>query len=787
MIKKTWSRQAEGHVLKLASCLMALALAGCQGNTRVSDFSAAVATTGACEGEMFGDDEPHDCGDAGDGASCQELRDKKSCLQTACNDSCGQPCVAVETPDDWTCTDELGDSVCVSKGYWYCPCDAEDEPSDPPFTWSCEEPCGDGVCGDGEDIENCPADCDPDDDPACPGMEDSDLPDVDGDGEPDDSDGDGVPDGCDECEGVDDSDLGSAPDSDGDGTPDSCDKCEGMDDAELPDSDGDGEPDDSDEDGTPDACDKCEGEDDSTVDTTDTDGDGTYDSCDKCEGEDDSTVDPTDSDEDGTYDSCDQCPGVDDADMSSAPDSDNDGEPDACDCDDGVCSVDEAENNTCPGECECGNNSCDPGEDASSCPGDCAPCSAPDGEPTAPACSERCSTENYRWSFWVTQYNVGNTWGNGEHQGIRVLGHKYKHDSRFWPDGRPKSQAKGNQTAALKTRPWRHDQSGLLWKQGMSVSTQRQFEMRTTNPGGESSAWVPVSQQASWEASNKLCGYEQVLRKDIYNHGRSLAETVPTDYYYASKNLIPIRQLTAGTATETWTSASSPHHEDVQECMEVLDDGFCDSVCGNCSYVLPDAAHEDGWDSLSPLLAVSRKVWASVTEGVKPVMYVNGGKAVVIGGNTIPASTEREDWGISYWDTLWPDPFVHCSAGDEQEIKSTVLPLALNWGDQFRVVTGRYGHNSNSDAEAEYLHFRNCMSAPKKFLNPTTSNACGACGVARATAHQTPCVDFTNRAASSWGRTKGIHNVDDKLGVYPGGGSSRFPQCGWGGFRVAGM
>ena len=138
-----------------------------------------------------------------------------------------------------------------------------------------------------------------------------------------DRDGDGIPDGCDNCQGI--ANTNQA-DGDVDGTGDACDNCPAKANADQKDTDGDG---------VGDACDNCPGS--PNADQKDSDGDGVGDACDPDQDGDGipnaidncakiANPDQKDSDGDGVGDACDLCPGGDDK-----VDADKDGIADACD------------------------------------------------------------------------------------------------------------------------------------------------------------------------------------------------------------------------------------------------------------------------------------------------------------------------------------------------------------------------------------------------------------------------------------------------------------------------
>lgn len=466
----------------------------------------------------------------------------------------------------------------------------------------------------------------------------------------------------------------------------------------------------------------------------------------------------------------------------------------------------------------CGNGRCEMGEDACNCAVDCA-------NPMQPVCDQRgasavtpqnpagyclgmcngtCQSRWWRWSFWVTQYDV-QAWNFdiGEHQGISIFGDEYRYDDRFaW-------NAPG---AAMP--PWRHPNQ-RLWQIGDAVTVPRQLEMRTTNPSGESPAMV---QQHSVPAStNAFCGHARTYDTSLYNHGRTMARAVPSDGEFRNRNLLPLRHLDDSHQCQrrdgTWCfNANVYPPATLDRCFRSISDGLCDSGCGNCSYVAVDAADTAGGLAYYEQITEARPLAPVAARGEL------GRRVVYVGGNGAAATVARTV--INYWRRLagigWvitstggvDAPFTHCvDRADEAR-----FPGALNQNPQQFVLvggtlTGIWGHNSNTDAEAERTMFRQCDTAPAALLAPggLAARVCGVCGRDEVLAAPTqyPCRRKTNTARRFWAPTSGIHNVDDwGVGLWPGftGNPQQannpawraapprpIPQCNWGGFPVWGM
>ncbi len=476
--------------------------------------------------------------------------------------------------------------------------------------------------------------------------------------------------------------------------------------------------------------------------------------------------------------------------------------------------------------------------------GDAPPCDCEaideQGEPLLGPCHPACIDTYRRWSLWTTNYNVSGTLGYGEHQGNAIIGYAYDHDTRFGPqDG----------IAA----PWRTP-AGELWSMQSGASDAEQFRMRTQNPGAEvyvdpvvmpgdeDDLWptetlptVPISQADAVVEGAALCEPPQVLM-DVrhYNHGRTLAQTVPNhgwDSFFTRRSLIPIALLEVIELTShrdgRWVSPTiitpGPQTADhIDDCMEIIDDGFCDSQCGNCSYVMPTGysgfpfgAQQPG-NQISGIPAgsaapyqtgdggqVATRVNWSVPEDGHLVSYVGGSVWGMVdevaefadfGGwpdpDGVPASPAGMAWvsmagadqvGADGVPDQWSDPFTHCL--DPSDSAGSQRPAG--WP---RFITGRWGHNSNSDAEAAYRQFMGCRDDPQVAVLPawTGSFACDACGAARVDGGgaliQYPCRDKTHTATSYWERSPGTHDIEDfDPGKFDAVDASRMPTDSWAG------
>ena len=453
-------------------------------------------------------------------------------------------------------------------------------------------------------------------------------------------------------------------------------------------------------------------------------------------------------------------------------------------------------------------------------------------------CHPACMDSYRRWSLWTTNYNVDGTLGYGEHQGNGIIGYAYHYDTRFGPDD------------GLDP-PWR-TASGEPWSMDDGSSDAQQFAMRTQNPaaehyveavvlpGDEDDLWlgetlptVPVSQIHPIIEAAALCEAPQTLI-DVrhYNHGRTLAQTVPNhgwDSFFNRRSLIPLALLEVVELLRTrdgvWSSSTLVRVSEatpaaVDACMAIIDDGFCDARCGNCSYVMPTGftglpfgGPQPGHQiadipsgSVAPYqtsdagLVAKRTNW-SVVEDQHAVWYVGGsvwGMADEAGAyadyegwpdpDGVPVQEPGDAWvTVAGDDDLggdgvpdeWDDPFTHC------------VDPSDGWGSQRPAglpgfISGRWGHNSNSDAEASYRQFMGCRVDPVAAVEPgwTGPFACDACGLPRVEGAETliqyPCRDKTHTATSYWDRSPGTHDIEDfDPGKFDAVDATRVPTARW--------
>jgi hypothetical protein len=538
-------------------------------------------------------------------------------------------------------------------------------------------------------------------------------------------------------------------------------------------------------------------------------------------------------------------------------------------------------------------------------------------------CSDRCAWTKDRYTLWDTVYAVGNTSEQGQHQGVGVIGARYVSDPRFHPKGTRKDrEIAGDQRPWLANRPWRNP-SGLLWVAGDGASDAKQFEQRRLNPAGESNPLlecgaksqsscygVPASLGevfpgprticlgtgcATPEDENYLCAFKELISDGghrAWNHGRTLSERVPDDppywtrvedEWYFQYRVIPMAPVEVhqffipGKATGSlkWQLTTRAHyaertqfHADAEECISLIGadtpggmgDGFCDSRCGNCSYVLPEAETAT-FPGLDTAKYVDQTVHARQVETISSASFAATVMTEYAGGSS------WKNFASEVVDAPWRgDLFTHCKipqvvgsvmqqywdVGQYGGRWNPIFPTQANFGawpfntgyyynaPGSRVtrpgLTGKYGHNSNADFNAERMQFLNCAIRPDvnklpsiyadsanaraDLFHPKTGSApaCRACGVTRVlqpAAEQFPCLERTNTAdlrvevtqmmpevnALNLGFTKGPRNRRDDEPNNPstwwnetedGPAAADWkelvpPKCVWADFRVSGM
>jgi len=321
----------------------------------------------------------------------------------------------------------------------------------------------------------------------------------------------------------------------------------------------------------------------------------------------------------------------------------------------------------------------------------------------------------------VTVYDVAGTGGWGRHQGLAIFGAERIFDERF----------------SLASSP---DLAYLSWRLPPTLG-DLPIDVSDTLLHGNPFSDLP------------MCAPPTVLLdRPLSNHGRAMSRE---DVHAAQR--VEIAHYHGDDLTN------------VADCMEHITDGYCDSVCGNCSYVLPSlivaGSRSGDWSQ------EASRLWGEPGCPSDEAYYGHPG-----------------DYSVpSVLGYRFPNPFTHCAwqrCADEAYEAPTLDAYA--WFGE-TVISGLYGHNSNADAEAEYRAFQHCVD-PAAW--PETE-ACGACGTDD-DKRQYPCRDQTNTAAHFWPRTADGDGLlfDDLYSVISDDlvqASAGPPICNWAPFEVQGM
>lgn len=314
-----------------------------------------------------------------------------------------------------------------------------------------------------------------------------------------------------------------------------------------------------------------------------------------------------------------------------------------------------------------------------------------DGQYCKPICSPDCQVEHVSTAFWVSPYEVAGSYGLGRHQGAAILSIGYGFDPR----------------------------------QPSSSRTQI-----ASFPSDMSDAMMGAKGTAHDHGAATVCGAPQVLvDQALGNHGRSLSRA-PIDQksrtalgFFAAD--APAKVYADPTAT---VAAGGAWMGRAKSCLARIKNGFCDAVCGNCSYVLPTeglmTSRADDWSRPD-----------SIVEGSgtcsEPSYYGGPGQLS----------------NPTFTNALLPNPFTHCARlGCSTADEAPSLKSLTGSADE-APMSGLYGHNSNTDAEAEFLMFNACMNGTDGL-----AQACAACG-GGISGKQSPCDAHVNTAATVWNRT----------------------------------
>lgn len=354
-----------------------------------------------------------------------------------------------------------------------------------------------------------------------------------------------------------------------------------------------------------------------------------------------------------------------------------------------------------------------------------------DGQYCVPICSPRCRTVHREVALWASPYEVEGSYGLGRHQGLAILALEYGVDPRH-----PATTLRGE------------DRQQYAWP---------------TDPPPNIPADIARAMTAQSDghdhARYALCAKPEVIfDRPLSNHGRPLSRD-------ARDQASRMRLLSRALDETPKDAAAKATVAKVRACVERITNGYCDSVCGNCSYVLPSAAimtsSAGDYSAGSTLAALS------------PM------------GETYFGGPGQKT--LDRGEGVYPNPFTHCArlgSGARTEapsLKSLVADAPLS---------GLYGHNSNTDAEAELVALTACLEG-----RDGTAQACAVCGREGSTSEsariQMPCVSQTNTAANFWTRTAeplvGGTFLDRVPAISRRSDSGAPPRCAWGGHPVHGM
>jgi hypothetical protein len=344
------------------------------------------------------------------------------------------------------------------------------------------------------------------------------------------------------------------------------------------------------------------------------------------------------------------------------------------------------------------------------------------GELCRPTCDASCQKTHTHFSFWVSPFVVAHTAGIGRHQGIAILGVELSFDDRSKPGAEP-------QGFDWPVPPL----AGLPLDIGRTMTDEDRF------------------------APFAMCAPPKViLDLPLFDHGRTLSRDAATSANRAELEML--HHDSAAGASDDWTARTAL-------CVGAIQDGMCDTVCGNCSYVLPAVSVD----------LLNAGDWSTPTDLVNGSGQCSGGVSTYGG----PGMESRDDSP----GTHFGNPFTHCArlgCAVEDEAPS----ISELWGSDTAVVSGLFGHNSNTDAEAAFRAFATCGGS-RDFDTPSV---CTVCGASTSPHRQDPCGDQTNTATARWDRTASlITDVVPAIDSTEGQRRPDAPRCAWADFTVSGM
>ena len=341
-----------------------------------------------------------------------------------------------------------------------------------------------------------------------------------------------------------------------------------------------------------------------------------------------------------------------------------------------------------------------------------------------------CQIRHVAAALWASPYEVSGSFGLGRHQGLGILAVGYSYDPRGARQG-------VTQTYSL--------------------------------PADINEVMVGQRGTPHDHANALLCSKVELLfDRPLGNHGRSLSREAAH-----KANRAPMLLYAADAPSQITESANSnavlggAWMKRVTSCLDEIKDGYCDSVCGNCSYVLPPES----------IMTSRAGEWSNPGGVVLPAASCN--EASYCGG---PGQVSSH----TFTGAALPNSYTHCarigcSADDEAPSFKTLTSDSVD-----APMTGRYGHNSNTDAEAEFLAFKSCMNG-----QDGRAAACAVCGTGAAP-KQDPCGAKTNTARAIWNRTAeargGFLPLDKVAAILDRSGPTTVPPlCAWAPFLVHGM
>jgi hypothetical protein len=357
---------------------------------------------------------------------------------------------------------------------------------------------------------------------------------------------------------------------------------------------------------------------------------------------------------------------------------------------------------------------------------------ATDGNLCLAPCDGACQRTHSHYSFWVSSFEVQHSGGLGRHQGISVLGVELSYDDRVTLAARPDLAA------------------SFAWP-APALGNLPPDIVQTMTDGARFTVFPMCSAP------------KVVLDIPFFNHGRTLSRDPARAENRVELRMVHADRDASSTPDNPIIAGSKSWSAQTRTCLSGIKDGHCDSVCGNCSYVLPSV-------SLDPLRHGDWSQPSSLVSGTGSC----SDEASYYGG---PEMQSRD----SYLGSPFPNGFTHCAKeGCQGSFEAPTI--TGEWWDDHAVVSGLYGHNSNSDAEAEYRAFSACVS-PGEF---PPADVCAACGTG--VGHQDPCGAKTNLAAAWWDRTSSMtKDFAPTIRGDEGDRSPAAPHCAWADFTVSGM